>query len=690
MFSRTLSRPLAALAFLSALGACTTGSNGSTATTQAAAASGLTAVAAPAPGSFALDQATYSVAQSAGALTVTVSRTSGQSGVVSVAYATADGTATAGTDYTAAGGTLTWQDGDTAPQTFTVTLNNAAAFAGSRSFAITLSDPTGGAFLGSPSTATATITGSGSAGGPGTLAWSATAYSVAQAAGSLTVTATRVGGSSGAVSVSYATANGTASSGADYTATSGKLNWANGDASAKTISIPVSNAAPFSGTRTFTIALSAASGGASLGSPATVNATISGSATSSPGTLALSASTFGVSQSGGSLTVTAVRTSGSIGAVTVAYATADGTAKAGTDYSAASGTLSWAAGDTAAKTFSVKIATIAAYSGTRTFAVTLSSAGGGAALGSPSSATATISGSVTPACSQNSGSYTTTNAFDAKQFGNYLVNNNNWGGTSGQVLFANSQSCWGVTTTATTDRFGIGSYPSVTRGWTQNATYLGPLSTPGTYDWTTKSGMGIAVTALTKARVHWAFTAPPSPNRWSALMDIYFHKTNAPNPSMFYPQLDLMVEPSIADQLNSNGSTYYGTVITGNRGTQVTIGGNTYSVYVDNPSQVFNQPGGHTIEMFMTPNSVTNPGQTIWGSNDSVTDVAAIIKFWMQTNPKDDKGNVIVNSAGNPVGQVITPDLFLNVINAGFEIDDGTAFTTTAFCVAMQNEPDCN
>jgi hypothetical protein len=112
-------------------------------------------------------------------------------------------------------------------------------------------------------------------------------------------------------------------------------------------------------------------------------------------------------------------------------------------------------------------------------------------------------------------------------------------------------------------------------------------------------------------------------------------------------------------------------------------------VYVDNPSQVFNQPGGHTIEMFMTPNSVTNPGQAVWGSNDSVTDVAAIVKFWMQTNPKDDKGNVIVNAAGNPVGQVITPDLYLNVINAGFEIDDGTAFTTTAFCVAMQNEPDC-
>jgi hypothetical protein len=428
-------------------------------------------------------------------------------------------------------------------------------------------------------------------------------------------------------------------------------------------------------------------------------------------------------QMSGSLSMTVGRIAGAAGPASVNYSTINGTAIAGTDYTPSNGTLYWADGDLAPKTITLAVSTAQAFSGTKNLQVGLW-AESGALLGSPGKITATITGGadaplpttppavvppavvppavVPPAvvpptltaaapCSLSGVvSYVTSNAFDAQPFGNYLLNNNNWGGTPGQVLSANGPGCWGVITTAVTDRLGIGSYPSVTRGWTQNQTYLTQLSTPGTNDWTTKSGMGIPVAAVTKARVHWAFTAPPAPNRWSALMDIYFHKTNAPDASMFYPQLDLMVEPAIADQVNSDGTTYYGSVITANHGTQVTIGGNTYSVYVDNPSQQFNQPGGHTIEMFMTPNSITTPGQAVWGANDSVTDVAAIIRFWMQTNPTDDAGNVILNAAGAPVGQVITPDLYLNVINAGFEIDDGTAFTTTAFCVAMQNEPDCS
>jgi hypothetical protein len=437
----------------------------------------------------------------------------------------------------------------------------------------------------------------------------------------------------------------------------------------------------------------------------------------SSGILEFTSDTVSSGQSSGSVSISVGRIAGSSGPASVNYSTANGTATAGTNYMAANGTLTWAAGDAAPKTITLTLNNTAAVTGSLNFQVNLWGASTGVSLGNPSQLTATILGVAaapaatlapvsqpvtTPAatapvagaaCSLVSATaaYVTTNAFDSHAFGNYLVNNNNWGGTPGQVLSANGAGCWGVTTTAVTDRLGVGSYPSVTRGWTQNATYLTQLSSPGTEDWTTKSGMGIAVTALTKARVHWAFTAPPAPNRWSALMDIYFHKTNSPTAAMFYPQLDLMVEPAIADQVNADGTTYYGSVITAHHGAQVTVGGNTYSVYVDNPSQVFNQAGGHTIEMFMTPNAITNPGQAVWGSTNSVTDVAAIIKYFMQANPVDDAGKPLLNAAGTPIiTPLITPDLFLNVINAGFEIDDGTAFTTTAFCVAMQNEPDCN
>ncbi|MCF6177701.1 MAG: hypothetical protein L3J71_18245, partial [Victivallaceae bacterium] len=69
---------------------------------------------------------------------------------------------------------------------------------------------------------------------PGTLEFSAGTYAVAEDGTTVTITVNRAGGSYGAVSVDYATGSGTASSGSDYTVASGTLNWAGGDAAAKT------------------------------------------------------------------------------------------------------------------------------------------------------------------------------------------------------------------------------------------------------------------------------------------------------------------------------------------------------------------------------------------------------------------------------------------------------------------------
>src|SRR5436190_276975 len=51
------------------------------------------------------------------------------------------------------------------------------------------------------------------------------------------------------------------------------------------------------------------------------------------------------------VTVTVSRTDGTSGAVSVHYATSDGTATAGSDYTATSGDLNWADGDSANKSF---------------------------------------------------------------------------------------------------------------------------------------------------------------------------------------------------------------------------------------------------------------------------------------------------------------------------------------------------
>ena len=89
-----------------------------------------------------------------GSVTITVSRVGGSGGSVSVNYATQDGTAKAGFDYTATSGTLTWADGDTADKTFTIALVNDGPTGSVESFTISLSNPTGppGVFLGVPTT----------------------------------------------------------------------------------------------------------------------------------------------------------------------------------------------------------------------------------------------------------------------------------------------------------------------------------------------------------------------------------------------------------------------------------------------------------------------------------------------------------------------------------------------------------
>jgi hypothetical protein len=227
-------------------------------------------------GSVSLSAASYPVAQSAGTVTVSVERSGGSAGAVSAAYATVNGTAVAGTDYTASSGTLNWANGDTAAKTFAVPVLNASPFSGNKSFAVALSSPGGGMTLSAPTSAGVVITGDAAA-AVGSLQLGAASYTVVQSAGTLSVTVNRTGGSSGAVSAAYATANGTAAAGSDYTAASGTLDWADGDATSKTFSVPILNATPFAGSKSFTLTLSGPGGGATLSSPSSAGVSITGS-----------------------------------------------------------------------------------------------------------------------------------------------------------------------------------------------------------------------------------------------------------------------------------------------------------------------------------------------------------------------------------------------------------------------------
>ena len=108
------------------------------------------------------------------------------------------------------------------------------------------------------------------------------------------------------------------------------------------------------------------------------------------GALQFSALSYNVDENGGNASIVVTRVGGSVGAVSVTYATSDGTAVAGRDYTAASGTLSWANGDTASKTLTIAISDNTTYATNKTVKLTLSNSTGGAILGVPSMTDLTI------------------------------------------------------------------------------------------------------------------------------------------------------------------------------------------------------------------------------------------------------------------------------------------------------------
>lgn len=107
------------------------------------------------------------------------------------------------------------------------------------------------------------------------------------------------------------------------------------------------------------------------------------------GRVQFSAPTFEAGEGTGSATVTIIRTDGSDGAVSVRVTSRDGTATAA-DYTAVAATVSFGAGDSAAKTVTVPIANDAVDEPDETLDLTLSATAGGVSLGSASETLLTI------------------------------------------------------------------------------------------------------------------------------------------------------------------------------------------------------------------------------------------------------------------------------------------------------------
>ncbi|MBI5799494.1 MAG: hypothetical protein HZA92_02040 [Verrucomicrobia bacterium] len=112
----------------------------------------------PNAGTIQFAQTTYSVAESAGTVTLAATRTGGSSGLASGYYRTADGTASAGQDYMPTTNVVTWADGDVVNKNVVLTILNDAVVESAETFSVTFFTNTLGTTLGAQTIATVTIT----------------------------------------------------------------------------------------------------------------------------------------------------------------------------------------------------------------------------------------------------------------------------------------------------------------------------------------------------------------------------------------------------------------------------------------------------------------------------------------------------------------------------------------------------
>jgi thermitase len=193
-------------------------------------------------------------------LAFTVTLSAAATSTVSVNYATANGTATAGSDYVATSGKLDFLAGETTKQIL-IDIIGDTAYEANEAFSVALSGASANARIATAS-ATGTIANDDSQPPPPaapTLAISS--VSALESAGTFVFTVTLSAASSSRVTVRFGTANGTATAGktGDYTATSGTLTFNPGETS-KTIAIAVRNDTLIETDETFFINLSRASG----------------------------------------------------------------------------------------------------------------------------------------------------------------------------------------------------------------------------------------------------------------------------------------------------------------------------------------------------------------------------------------------------------------------------------------------
>ncbi len=352
------------------------------------------------PGAFEFSLPAYEARETDATATITVKRTGGKMGAVSVNYAVGNGgTAIAGQDYVGpVAGTLNFADGETV-KTFTVSILDDSTLGEDQTVVFALSDPQGGATLGGLAQARLTILENELPSG-GAFGFGAPRFEVSEDGKSYLVSVLRSPEADGAGSVTLTVAPGTAQPGVDFLPFTAVLNFAAGQRSAS-VPIPILNNADADGDRTVLLSLSAPVGGRVLTSLTSPTIGPDGTATLiignedvlalplAPGAIQLLSGEITAKERSGFAPVVLVRNGGSAGAVSIDLTLAEGSAKAGKDFTGTTIHVDFADGELS-KTVFVPLRNDLINEATESFSVALTNPGGGASLGTKTGATVTV------------------------------------------------------------------------------------------------------------------------------------------------------------------------------------------------------------------------------------------------------------------------------------------------------------
>jgi len=366
------------------------------------------------PGVLSFSQAVYYTNQNSVTAYISVVRTGGTDENITVKYKTVDGVgpdgAHAGTDYTAASGTLSFVSGSTAAATnqiIAIKLINQISALPDKYLTIQLYQPGVGSgysvvpTLGQASAQLILINANNRSGlvgfDAGVSATNSTSifmtYGVNENVTPILVTVTRQGGSQGDLKVWVASSDGTAVNGINYVGFTNQLEWADGVSGPQTFSIPIKQDFVVTPNLVFNLSLFSASvngvtNSQYLGNVYT-NAFVTVTNVDEPGVLEFSQAAYSANKNGGSVTIPVVRVGGTAGNVSATFITYDGTAFANTNYYATNNVITFTNGEMS-KSFQVQLIGDMLALGDKTVTLALTNASPTNSLGSPSVATLTI------------------------------------------------------------------------------------------------------------------------------------------------------------------------------------------------------------------------------------------------------------------------------------------------------------